>query len=372
MNIVSYIDPQRSLLPATGVGRHMNNMLLGLAGTATCSVSTLFARQFLGADGKLPANSPIRDLPAKTIPLPIQFAERMWKLLRAPSMDGFVRGADWVYLPEECLFPVRSVRTAATVHDLHAFETDLPWSSTDVHRKRKKRWSLWTAPMLRNATRILTVSEFTRRRIVELFGADERKISVVGNGVESEFFRVASIAPESLPTPVPSPYVLVIGGLSARKGGDHVLAVSRELSRIRSDLRIVVAGRSESRLEQLAADHPRITLLGPVPDAELPRMLRASLGLLFLSEYEGFGIPAIEALAAGVPAIVSNRAALPETVGPAGIVVDPEHAPAVADLLAQLLRSPAAFGHNVQLGHAHAARFHWSQCVTRLVTSLQQ
>lgn len=371
MNIVSYIDPQRSLLPTTGVGRHMNNMLLGLAGVADVSVSTLFARQFAGIDGKLAANSPLRELPCRTMPLPISLAERMWKLLRAPYMDRWVGQADWVYLPEECMFPVRSARLAVTVHDCHAFETNLPWSNTRVHRSRRRRWSMWMGPMLARADRVLVVSEFTRRRIVELFGVAEKRIVVVGNGVEPEFFRVGDLDKAGLSKPVEGPYALVIGGLSARKGGEHVLRVAAELARRKSALQIVVAGKSEARLEEMARGFSNVKLLGAVSDATLPTLLRGAESLLFLSEYEGFGIPAIEAMAAGIPVVVSDRAALPETVGDAGIVVDPEDAAAVAGVLNEIMRNPRGVEELVQRGRKRAAGFAWSNCVDRLMKSLE-
>lgn len=371
MNIVSYIDPQRSLLPTTGVGRHMNNMLLGLAGTADVSVSTLFARQFAGADGKLAENSPLRELPRRTIPLPITVAERMWKLLRAPYMDRWVGQADWVYLPEECMFPVRSAKLAVTVHDCHAFETNLPWSNTPIHRSRRRRWSMWMGPMLARADRVLVVSEFTRRRVIELFGVPERRIAVVGNGVESEFFRAGERTKVGLSRPVTGPYALVIGGLSARKGGDHVLAVAGELARRKSELQIVVAGKSEARLEEVAKGFANVKLIGPVADRTLPNMLRGAEALLFLSEYEGFGIPAVEAMAAGVPAVVSNRAALPETVADAGIVVDPEDPAVVAGILNDILRDPRGVDELVRRGRERAAGFEWSRCVGRLMKALR-
>ena len=370
MNVVSYIDPARSFLPATGVGRHMNNMLLGLAQLPDVSLSTLFSREFADSEGRLSTRSPLRELPSHTIPLPIQLLERMWKLFKGPAMDRWVSGADWIYLPEECYFPARRARIAVTVHDCHAFEENLPWSNTRLHRSKRRRWGMWMRPMLQRADRVLAVSEFTRRRLLELFGVSEDRVVTVGNGVEDRFFEMSGSTiqmPEGLSD---EPYVLVVGGLIARKGGDNVLGVADALHRRRSSRRIFVAGRSEPRLEAAAKLRQNIVLLGPVTDSVLPRLLRSAVGLLFLSEYEGFGIPALEAMACRTLAIVARRAALPETVGDAGIVVEPTAHDAVADLLEQISRAPRDFDLLREKGTLRAESHRWSACVDRLRNAL--
>ncbi|MFM8008082.1 MAG: glycosyltransferase, partial [Dolichospermum sp.] len=137
-------------------------------------------------------------------------------------------------------------------------------------------------------------------------------------------YDIALVDPVQLERPVNNPYTFIIGGLRLRKGADFVLDVAKGLLDTNSDLKIVVAGDSEPEYIAAAKELPNIKLLGIVPDHDLPRLMRCASSLLFLSHYEGFGIPAIEAMATGTPPIVSNRASLPEVVGTAGIVVEPE------------------------------------------------
>jgi glycosyltransferase involved in cell wall biosynthesis len=366
MSVVAYVDPTRSYLPATGVGRHMNNMLLGLA--RRVPVELLCASEFV-RDGVLDARSPLRELPTRTIPWRMSTVERAWKLFGRPAMDADVAGADWVYLPEECRFPLTRRRSrprlAITVHDVHALETRLPWSSTLQHRIRRWRWQAWLGKAVREADAVLTVSQFVRRRLIDLFALPPSRVHVAGNGVEELFFASATRAPA-----VPDSIVTVVGGLVARKGGDHVLAVAQHLAARRSPLRIAVVGRSEARLEALARNARNVDLLGPVDDPTLAALLSRSVSLLMPSEYEGFGIPALEAMAAGTVAVVSNRAALPETVGSAAIVIDPEDHPSIADLLNQLHEHPSLRTPWLVAGAARARSFTWSACVDRLMKAL--
>jgi glycosyltransferase involved in cell wall biosynthesis len=115
-----------------------------------------------------------------------------------------------------------------------------------------------------------------------------------------------------------------------------------------------------------------MTLLGMVSDEDLPRLLRGASSLLFLSPYEGFGMPALEAMAAGVPAVVSNKGSLPEVVGDAGIVVDPEATDVIVDILINLDNNSRLREDYGQKGHKHARQYTWSQCVDRLMNAFKQ
>jgi glycosyltransferase involved in cell wall biosynthesis len=368
MNIISYIHPSRTYLPCTGAGRHINNTLLGLAVQENINLELIFARQWLQADGKLDPRSPLRDLPLKTFPLPENLTERLWKLAQFPKMDRYLpEHPDWLFTPMETYIPVSRCPVAVTIYDIQAFETDLPWSNTQQHRWFRYKWSQWIYKALANYRLIFTLSEFSKQRMIDLLGADPRKIVVVGCGIEQVFYDIFSIDPVKLAKPIVEPYTLVIGGLRLKKGGDFILNVAKGLLDIRSDLQIVVAGDSEPEYIAAARELPNIKLLGLVPDEDLPRLLRCASSLLFLSYYEGFGIPAIESMAAGTPVVVSNRASLPEVVGTAGIVVNPDRTATVVDTLNQLHENSQLRADYSQRGREHSQNYAWADCVDRLV-----
>jgi glycosyltransferase involved in cell wall biosynthesis len=372
IRITSFIHPVRTFLPCSGVGRHMNQILLRLAARADVDLRLLFSRQWLAADGRLPANCPLRDLPATTFPWPENLTERAWKLCGRPRMDAYLDlPIDWMYAPMDTRFPTAArVRKAITLHDVHPFE-DLPWRPRREQSWQRWKWGRWVRRTIAECDAVFTVSEFSKRRIVELLGADGRKIHVVGNGVDECFFAAGSLPPEALPRPVPEPYLAMIGGLRTAKGGVQLLAVARELRARGSDLRIVVAGPNDPALAEQAARCGNVHLLGMVADDVLPGLLKHSVALLFLSLYEGFGIPALEAMAVGTPAIVADRASLPEVVGTAGIVVDPDDTEAIATHSLRLLDDAPYRNRVIAHGRSHVALMTWDRCAESVFAVLR-
>ncbi|MEH2048730.1 glycosyltransferase family 4 protein [Nostoc sp.] len=351
----------------------MNHILLGLAERNEVDLELLFSQQWLGSDGKLDPGCPLRDLPQRTFSTLENATERTWKFLGYPSVDKYLpEKTDWLYAPMETYIPVSKCPVAVTLHDIQAFEPDLPWSRTWKHRLFRYKWELWVRRAFSKCRVILTVSEFSKQRMVDLLAADPQKIVVIGNGVEQCFFDIASADLADWQRPVESPYIILIGGLRQKKGGDDVLAVAKALHQRKSHLHIVVAGESETVYVEASQNCSNITLLRMVPDADLLWLLRGASSFLFLSPYEGFGIPALEAMAAGIPTVVSNQASLPEIVGDAGIVVDPKTPDAIADLLIELDNNSYLRKKYIELGRKHAAQYTWSRCVDRLISTFKQ
>ncbi|MFM6278186.1 MAG: glycosyltransferase family 1 protein, partial [Dolichospermum sp.] len=107
MNIISYIHPTRTYLPCTGAGRHINNILLGLAAQENINLELLCSQQWLQSDGKLDPCCPLRDIPLKTFPFPENLTERLWKLTQFPKMDRYLsEKTDWLFTPMETYIPV--------------------------------------------------------------------------------------------------------------------------------------------------------------------------------------------------------------------------------------------------------------------------
>lgn len=366
MKIAAFVHPARCTHPLGGVGRHAAGILNALRSRPDVDVELLVSKQWVGADGRLGVDSALHGFSVRTLPPPERLIERCWKTFGRPRIDRWVNGADWIYSPMETYLPAKKMPVAITIHDVQAFETGLPWSDTAHHLRWRAKWGVWIRKAIRGSRVVFTVSEFSKGRIVKLLDADPAKIVVVGNGVGQEFFAI-----ERRSDPKEHSYALVLGGLRRKKGGADVLAVARALRARRAEHRIVVAGLNDADLLAEARAIPNVEIKGTVSEAELHRLLGGASSLLFLSSYEGFGLPALEAMAAGVPVVAANRASLPEAVGDAGILVEPGDAVGIAEMLIELRRDSQRRESLVSAGRRRAARFTWERCADIVAEALE-
>jgi glycosyltransferase involved in cell wall biosynthesis len=221
---------------------------------------------------------------------------------------------------------------------------------------------------LRRAARVIAVSEFTRADIIDLYGLDPGKVVAIPNGVDGRFRPLAEAKMRVQERfAINRPYMLCVGALQARKNVPLAIeAYSRVMGR-GTDCELVVAGGDRGgRLDVLDAIlrarlTGRVHLLGHVEDAEMPALYSGAKALLFPSLYEGFGLPALEAMAAGTPVIASNTTGLAEVVGDAGLTVDPRSAEELADAMGRILADAALRERLVAAGLARAREFTWAR-----------
>ena len=214
-------------------------------------------------------------MPVQSFPLPLRIMEQLWRRFSWPSADRWTPHADWLYCPAEAYVPTKTGRLAVTIHDVAAFEPDLPWSHTDNHHRFLKRTAMMLRRMLADDALFLTVSEFSRRRLSELQSIDPSRIAVVGNGVEDEFFQPPA-EDEVWRIGQSDPYILIVGGINERKGGEHVIRVAQLLLDRKSPLRIHVAGLHDAPLLEQAVRLSNITNLGFISDEQLLRATRGA------------------------------------------------------------------------------------------------
>ena len=203
------------------------------------------------------------------------------------------------------------------------------------------------------AAGVLTVSEFSRRRLVDAFGLSPSRVHVVRPGVAPAF------SPRGGAARFERPYLLGVGNASPHKNEARTVAafLSSRLPRTH-DLLLTGPPRDVG----LAAGTPAVRFVGRIDDARLAELYRGATALVFASLYEGFGLPAVEAMACGTPVVCSGTTGLASTAGDAALRVDPESRADIARGLERIVHDVELAGQLREAGLLHARGFDWARC----------
>jgi glycosyltransferase involved in cell wall biosynthesis len=185
----------------------------------------------------------------------------------------------------------------------------------------------------RGARLVIVPSEFVRAELAERLGVPEERIAVIAPGVDASFSAPSDPAPTLRRLGLTKPYVLALGTDSPRKNLTLLDAVVPKLAT--EGIEVVIAGSTRPYLKGGAEGVAR--RLGYIADADLPALYAGAAAFAMPSLYEGFGLPCIEAMAAGTPVVAADRAALPEACAGAALLADPLDAESFADALLRAL-----------------------------------
>jgi glycosyltransferase involved in cell wall biosynthesis len=259
-----------------------------------------------------------------------------------------------------------SIAQVTVVHDL------IPLEFPEHYPRQQLYFRRLVPAVLRRARIVVAVSEATRRRVIDAYGLPAARVRTVLNGFDAEQFSPdgPAIGDGGLP------YVLFVGNLLPHKNLPRLVeAVAR--AAVRTPARLVVVGAGRPRaVAQLRALAERlgaaVELRAFVPPAEVTPLLRGARALVLPSLAEGFGLPAVEAMACGTPVIAGNVSALPEVVGDAGLLVDPHDVAALADAIVRVLSNDRLRKELSARGLERAARFSWARCAGELLDIVRE
>lgn len=300
---------------------------------------------------------------------------RLWFNWLLPRKLKAVR-ADAFISPDGYLALRSQVPTLAVMHDLN-FEhhpEDLPKAYSTYYRKYFPRFA-------RHATRLATVSEYSRHDIATTYGVPEGRIDVVYNGVGEVYRPLTDDEKQAARSEFAQghPYVVCIGSLNPRKNIARLLQAFDELlDRRASDLRLVIVGermwwdeRMQAAWERMRYQD-RVIFTGRLQQVDLHRALGGAAALAFVSYFEGFGIPVAEAMRCGVPVVAAEATSLPEIAGDAAHYCDPYNVSDIARALHEVCSDPDLRDKLSEAGIKRAQRYTWDLAAKALWNSFER
>jgi glycosyltransferase involved in cell wall biosynthesis len=354
---------------ATGIGRYVAGLATGLARVWSPEAFVLAAAPEAQQAAWVPAGVTVARLPG-----PRRALHAAWTFLGAPSLDRLVGRPRLVHV----LAPFAPVPTraavVATVHDLMPFRHP-GWYG----RGERAAFVRAVERFCAGAAHLLAVSATVAGELADR-GVGPERISVVPPGVDPRFFtpdptRAAGAARARRLEP--GRYLIAVGAVSSRK---NAAVVVRALSRLdpRHRLPLVLCGPAGDGLAGLTAEAARLGVgdllrhIGYVDDGELAALVAGAAALVHPSRDEGFGLPPVEAMAAGTPAVVARAASLPEVVGDAALLADPDDPDAWADAIAAVCTDGELRARLVTAGRARAAGFTWERSAAAALAAYER
>lgn len=298
---------------------------------------------------------------------PLVIGARPFSIGEQIVVPGVLRrhAIDLLHAPTSTTLPLLTSRLVVTVHDLllRRFPEFLPNPLGRIY------YRLMTRAAVSRAQCIITVSEFTRRDVVEFWPAVEYKTRVIWNGVGYRFRPVrdeASLRDVSSRLQLPANYLLYVGTRKRHKNLPRLLEAYGRLSAAqRARCPFVLVAPPDPRYPEVDDVVRREDIganlhwLSQIADADLPVLYSKARFVVLISLYEGFGFPVVEAQACGTPALIASAASLPEIAGDAAISVDPYDVESMHRVLARMIDDDALRDNLARKALANVARFSW-------------
>jgi glycosyltransferase involved in cell wall biosynthesis len=292
----------------------------------------------------------------------------LWALARAAARERVDALHVQYFAPRGYAGPL-----VLSVHDLGFIH--VPGSFPPSHRLLMRALVPWS---VRRATRVVTLSEFSRRDLATRYGIAPHRISVISPGVRENFRPLPEIETRGVLARygLEPGFIFSLGRLNRRKNlGGLLRAYAALRAQSRTDLPLVIGGKIDHGVEEIVRgfrESSHISWVGLIPDADLPAFYAGAACFVYPSLFEGFGLPLLEAMACGCPVVSSDRTACPEVVGTAGLLVNPEDVTAIADAITDILDDDTLRADLRDRGLARSRLFTWKETARRTLAALRE
>ena len=350
------IDYRPALRGRTGVGEYIHQIAHAMARTSGDSVAV-----FTSSWKDRPPATLGAELPNVTVidrRIPVSLLNLCWHRLRWPPVEALARREfDVAHSPHPLLLPSRSAAQLVTIHDLH-FLSHPERTGAEIRRD----YPTLTATHARRADRIIVSSRFAAGEVTRTLNVPADKIAVCPAGTPEWKTPPANGGADG--------YILFLGTLDSRKNvGGLIESYGRLLARSDGGRipRLVIAGHAapgSGRWLDAISRPPfagHVEYLGYVAPERREAVYKGAQIYVLPSFEEGFGLPALEAMSAGVPVIASNRGSLPEVIGDAGLFIDPDDPESLTNAMVRMVNDSALRVTCADRGLVRARTFSWQQ-----------
>lgn len=354
------IDARELVGPRTGVGRYLSEIL-----AAWDQIPAAAAHEYIICAPSAPQLPTLSSLQVSVVTRP--GSGTRWEQLVLPRLLRRAR-ADVLFAPGYSAPLLSRVPVVVTLHDV-SFAAHPEWFALREGLRRR----VLSRASARRAARVITVSDFSKREIVRHLGIPAERVEVIYSGVTS-----IPASPEGRPgSRDPRRVLLYVGSIFNRRHVPVLIAAFGQLARTHPELMLELVGdnRTTPRIDIGAlilssGAAARIRLRSYVPDEELAQLYARADAFAFLSEYEGFGLTPLEAIAAGVPVVVLDTEVAREIYGPAAVYVRAPDPTLVAQALEQVLFDPIESERLRAAATPLLQRYSWAECALRTLQVL--
>ncbi|MFZ5940593.1 MAG: glycosyltransferase family 4 protein [Bacteroidota bacterium] len=302
----------------------------------------------------------------------------LWMIWFEISVPSVLRrlGADIFLSTDGFLSMTSKVPQVGVIHDInfHHRPEDLPFFNRRYYRYYFPRFA-------RKAARLATVSEYSRRDIINHYDIAEEKIDLVYNGANEMYEPIPELQKEKVRKKYAdgAPYFIFVGNLHPRKNVRNLLrAFQLFREENKGDFKLIIVGEKffftrpiEDQLESMPY-RKDVIFTGRLSSEELKDLLGAAFALTFVPFFEGFGIPLIEAMRSEIPVITSNVTSLPEIAGDAALYVNPESPGSIRDAMVRLVKEPGLREDLVLKGRARRKLYSWDNTAQALWSTVEK
>ncbi len=356
------IDAYHAARPHGGIARYVRGLASAMFDMGNNHEYILFSNSFRGS--RTAWNPELTYVKTANLSAPRRLMQGLWNSLSWPPVEYWTGKIDLFHGMHFVLPAVRDARTVLTVHDLTFLRHPELFHDPDLN----ERGYLHELPAaLGRADAVIAVSQSTKNDLVELMEYPENKIRVIFEGVEPHFFICDNGEENSrilVKYGLKRPYLIfLVGTPEPRKNLERTIQAAH---RAAPNIPVAVIGPKREIKQLLGSVAGRVHFLGAIPDGDLPILLHNAEISLYPSLYEGFGLPVLESMAAGVPVITSSVSSCPEVAGGAGVLVDPYSVDEIAEAIVFLMADEQGRYILRKAGVERARCFSWERAASNV------